>query len=61
MDSNENLFAALAKAADRRVSELKPQDFTNTAWAFATANRRDKKLSAILVGMAGRQLSELNA
>ena len=28
------LFAALAMAAERRVSDLKPLEFANTTWAF---------------------------
>ena len=43
---DERIFAALAIAAERRLSEFKPQELANSAWAFATANHRDKKLVA---------------
>ena len=42
------LFAALARAAERRLSEFKPQELASTAWAFATVNHRDGKLFAAL-------------
>ena len=32
------LFTALARAAERRVSDFNVQDIANTAWAFATVN-----------------------
>ena len=31
------LFAALVKAVEQRVNDLKMQNLANTAWAFATA------------------------
>ena len=52
------LFAALARAAEQQLSEFKPQNAANTAWAFATANHRDEKLFADLAIVAERQLSE---
>ena len=55
------LFAVLAMAAERRLSELNAQNVTNTAWAFATANRRDAKIFAALAIAAERRLSEFNA
>ena len=33
------LFMALARVAEQRLVEFKPQDVANTAWAFATAVR----------------------
>ena len=36
------------------------QDVVNTAWAFATVNRRDEKLFAALARAAERQLIEFN-
>ena len=32
------LFAALARAAERRLSDFNPQAVANTAWAFAAVN-----------------------
>ena len=32
------LVAALATAAERRLSDFNPQDVAKTAWAFATVN-----------------------
>ena len=32
---------ALARAAERWVSEFRMQDLANVAWAFATVNRPD--------------------
>ena len=54
------LFAALARAAERRLSELSAQDVANAAWAFATANHRDEKLFAALARAAERRLSEFH-
>ena len=55
------LFAALAKAAERRLIDFKPQELANTAWAFATASRRDEKLFASSALAAERRLGEFNA
>ena len=46
--SDEKLFTALARAAERWMSEFNAQDLANTAWAFATENLLDKKLFAVL-------------
>ena len=34
---DERLFAALTRAVERRLSELKPQELANAAWAVAVA------------------------
>ena len=54
------LFAELAKAAERRLSEFKPQELANTAWAFATADHSDEKLFATLACAAKRRVREFN-
>ena len=54
------LAAALATAAERRLSEFNPQDVANTAWAFATMNYRDEKLFPALAIAAERRLSEFS-
>ena len=35
--SDAQLFAALAKAVEQRVSDFDVQNLANAAWAFATA------------------------
>ena len=55
---DEKLFGALARAAERRLSEFNPQDVANTAWAFAAVKHRDEKLFAALARAAERRLSE---
>ena len=39
--SDAQLFAALARTAEWRLSDFKVQDLANTAWSFATANQLD--------------------
>ena len=55
------LFAALAGAARRRLSEFNPQEFANTTLAFATVNYRDEKLFAALAIVAERRLDKFNS
>ena len=57
----ENLFAALARAAKRRLIEFNAQCVANTAWAIATANHLDERLFAAFAREAERRLSEFNA
>ena len=54
------LIAALARAAERRLTHFNPQDVANTAWAFATVKYRDEKLFAALARAAERRLSDFN-
>ena len=54
------LGAALARAAERRLSDFNPQDVANSAWAFATVKDRNEKLFAALARAAERRLSEFN-
>ena len=54
------LVAALARAAERRISDFNPQNAANTAWAFATVKYRDDKLFAALARAEERRLSEFN-
>ena len=58
--SDEKLFAALAREVARRVSEFKEQDFANTAWGFATLNQSDEKLFIAFAKEADRRMSEFN-
>ena len=55
---DEKLLAALARAAEKRLSDFNPQEVANTAWAFATVNYRDEKLFAALARAAERRLSD---
>ena len=55
------LFAVLARAAERWLSEFNAQNVANKAWAFATMNYRDEKLFAALAIAAERRLSEFNS
>ena len=42
----EKLFTALARAAERRVSEFNALSLANTAWAIATVSYRHEKILA---------------
>ena len=41
---DKRLFTALATAAERRMSEFKPQELASTAWAFATVKQQQENL-----------------
>jgi len=58
---DDKLLAALAIAAERRLSEFISQNVANTARAFATVHYRDETLLAALTIAAERRLSEFNA
>ena len=50
------LFAALARVAERRVGDFKPQALANTAWAFATVGQLDAHLFTALARAAERHM-----
>ena len=52
--SDEKLFAALARAAERLVSQFKEHGLVNTAWALAKVGQSDEKLFAALARAADR-------
>jgi lysylphosphatidylglycerol synthetase-like protein (DUF2156 family) len=54
------LFPVLARAAERRLSDVNPQNFANMAWACATVNYWDDKLLAALAIAAKRRLIEVD-
>ena len=54
------LFTALAKEAERRVGNFKPQDLANTAWAFATLGQPDAQLSTALAREAEHRVGNFN-
>ena len=57
---DEKLFAALARASERRLSDFNARGVANTAWAFATVNYRDETLFAALAIAAERRLSDFS-
>ena len=58
--SDAQLFAALARAAERRPGDFKVQELANTAWAFATASQSDAQLFAALARVAEWRLGDFN-
>ena len=58
--ANEELFATLARVAERQASEFNAQELANTAWALATMNLLYEKQFTTLVKEAKRQMSEFN-
>ena len=56
--SDAQLFAALARVAELRVSNFNMQELANIAWAFATAV--DASLFSALVRAAKRIMSEFD-
>jgi len=55
-----SLFGALAKAAERRLGDLNPQDLANTAWAFAMVDQKAASLFAALAAAAELHLGDFN-
>ena len=45
---DEQLFMMLARASEQQVCDFDAQNVANTAWAFATADRTDAPLFAVL-------------
>merc|ERR1712151_177278 len=58
---NAELFAVLAKAAERRIGDFNARDLANTAWAFATAGFLNAELFAVLAKAAERRIWDFNA
>ena len=59
--SDEKLFTNLARAAERWVSEFKPQELASTAWGFATVKKLVEKLFIALARAAERRVSDHEA
>ena len=55
-----SLFAALAKAAERRMGHFNPQHLANTAWAFAMVGQKDALLFTALAKAAERRMGHVN-
>ncbi len=52
---------ALTTAAERRVSEFKPQELANTAWGFAVVNQPNEKLFTDLARAAERRVTKFKS
>eukprot|EP00747_Dinoflagellata_sp_TGD_P123268 gnl/TRDRNA2_/TRDRNA2_173785_c7_seq2.p1 gnl/TRDRNA2_/TRDRNA2_173785_c7~~gnl/TRDRNA2_/TRDRNA2_173785_c7_seq2.p1 ORF type:complete len:143 (+),score=21.65 gnl/TRDRNA2_/TRDRNA2_173785_c7_seq2:263-691(+) len=57
--SEETLFAALSRAAERQLSTV--QELANIAWAFARVGSLDQNLFAVLARTAEQHASEFDA
>ena len=56
--NDASLFAALATAAERRMSDFNSQELANTAWAFALAGQKDASLFAALAAAADQRIGD---
>ena len=56
-----SLFAALATAAERRMSDFNSQGLAHAAWAFATASQGDVSLFAVLATVAEQRMSDFDS
>ena len=54
------LFPALARTAERVVSEFKMQNLASVAWAFVKVSQSDALLFAALAGAAERPVHDVN-
>ena len=59
--SDASLFAALATAAERRISDFNSQELANAAWAFAKASQGRVSLFAALATAADRRTSDFTS
>ena len=55
------MFAALATAAERRMSNFNSQGLANAAWAFATTGRSDPQLFIVLARASEQRIGEVSA
>ena len=60
VQSDAQLFAALARTVEQRVSDFNTQELTNTAWAFATAVQSHAQLFAALARAVEQRVSDFN-
>ena len=58
--SDSQLFAALPRAAEWRVSNFNVQNLANAAWAFATASQFAPQLFAALARAVEWRMSNFN-
>ena len=52
------LFVAIAKTAQVRIDNFKPQELSNTAWAFATLNHDAPSLFDVIARTAQERIDE---
>ena len=55
------LLGVLARAAEQSIDDVAGQEFTNTAWAFATAGLSDVQLFTALARKAEKRLVDFSA
>ena len=58
---DEQLFTALAAAAERRMRDFDSQNLANTAWAFATVVHKGNQLFTALAAAAERCVRDFNS
>eukprot|EP00747_Dinoflagellata_sp_TGD_P123587 gnl/TRDRNA2_/TRDRNA2_173840_c28_seq3.p1 gnl/TRDRNA2_/TRDRNA2_173840_c28~~gnl/TRDRNA2_/TRDRNA2_173840_c28_seq3.p1 ORF type:complete len:123 (-),score=8.76 gnl/TRDRNA2_/TRDRNA2_173840_c28_seq3:206-574(-) len=58
---DENLFEAVAREAEHRVSNLKSQHLANTAWSFAMVKLLDAPLFTALAREVERRVGEFDS
>ena len=58
--SDQKLFAALVREAERRMSEFKTQGLANTAWTFAIVKHSDENSFVVLAKATERSVSDFN-
>ena len=54
------MFAALARAAERRLGDFNVQELANTAWALATSSQSDAQVFSVLARAAERRQGNFN-
>ncbi len=59
--AEEELFAAMASAAERRVGEFNAQSVANIEWALAIVGWSDAPLFAVLAELAEQCVADYNA
>ena len=59
--SDMELLGVLARAAEQCIDDVAVQEFTKTAWAFATAGLSDVQLFTALARKAEKRLVDFSA
>ena len=55
-----DFYVQMAKMAQRRLDEIKAQNFANNEWAFATGGQKEELLFNELARLAERHLDGVN-
>ena len=58
---DEQLFAALAVAAQQRIKDLVSKNIANAAWAFAAVGHNDEELFAAVAVAAQQRMNHFNS